>query len=404
MRTGIALILICVGSAPALAGLHYSREEFRELPAKWPGFLADHRSLRTIATPSGPLRDQYADAALKLEATSRNRELSADEAADLGAVYVRLGKSAQALGTLRTAARRHPDHFRLAANLGTAWQVAGDPTQAAAALEDAVRLAPQKWRACEQHHLTLVRLRSRGGTPSAPDDLFSGTPLTPLERLVVVQQLALWLPADGQLLWMLGELARETGDIRTAANILDGCVTEFGMTVPELRAHRRTYRLEVDAAEAKGHRPATPSITFKSSRALLRGVDPSRLPAIDPDGVNGLPWVAVGETELGPNGIPSYLRYVDQLDGRKVRITGFMAPVGGTTAGLTGFLLTENPIGCWFCESPGPTQVFSVELADGVTTELTRTVVKVTGTLRLNRTDPERFPLTLDGARVGPAD
>ena len=404
-RPILALVLLGCGAAPVAAGLHYSGEAFRELPAKWRGFLPDHRTLRTVAAPSGPLRDQYADAALKLEAAVRNRPLTADEAADLGALYVRLGKPAQAVDVLRAASRRHPDHFRLAANLGTAWQLAGDLAQSAAVQEDAVRLAPEKSKRFEEYHLALVRLRLREGkaVPDAPDALFaSHVPL--VERLAVAQQLALSLPSDGRLLWLLGELAHDAGDVRTAANVLDGCVTEFGMASAELRARRQKYRAEADAAEKAGHRTADGKVAFRSPRALLRGVDPDRLPAIDPDGVNGLPWVAVGETELGPNGIPTFLRYVDRLDGKRVSVTGFMAPVGTAATELTGFLLTENPVGCWFCESPGPTQVLNVELGDGVTADVSRNVVKVTGTLRLNRADPERFPVTIGGATVGPAD
>jgi hypothetical protein len=71
---------------------------------------------------------------------------------------------------------------------------------------------------------------------------------------------------------------------------------------------------------------------------------------------------------------------------------------------LTGFLFTEFPVGCWFCESPGPTQVLTVELADGVITQYTRAALKVTGTLRLNRSDPERFPFTITDAQIRQAD
>jgi hypothetical protein len=71
---------------------------------------------------------------------------------------------------------------------------------------------------------------------------------------------------------------------------------------------------------------------------------------------------------------------------------------------LTGFLLTEFAVGCWFCESPGPTQLVTVELEDGRTVDVTRTAVKVTGTLRLNRTEPERYPFTIADAVVGSVD
>jgi hypothetical protein len=75
------------------------------------------------------------------------------------------------------------------------------------------------------------------------------------------------------------------------------------------------------------------------------------------------------------------LPYVEQLDGKQVVLTGYPAPGG------SGFLLTEFPIGCWFCDSPGPTRVVAVDAVPPPG----RDAVKVTGTFRLNRTDPERY-------------
>jgi hypothetical protein len=408
MKLPPALLILCLSAAPAFASLHYSGESFRPLPARWSGFLPDQRALRGIANPNAaaPLRESYTAAAAKLEATARSRMLSADEAADLGALYVRLGQPQKALDVLRLAVRQHPRHFRLAANLGTAWQQVGDLEQAAAALEEAVRLAPEPWKTAERYHLKLVRSRHKEGRAAkkaaTPDDLFGAKP--PADAVAIVQQLALWLPADGRLLWLLGELAHAAGDDRTAANILDGCVTEFGMASAQLREHRRQYRAAADAAEKKGHRRDRGTIVFKSSRALVRGLDPSRLPAIKPDGVNPLPWAALAETEFGPKHRPEFLKYVEQLDGKRVSLTGYMTPAGNAASELTGFLFTEFPVGCWFCESPGPTQVLTVELADGVTTQYTRAALKVTGTLKLNRTDPERFPFTITDARIQQAD
>src|SRR4029079_17922485 len=89
----VALVL---ASGGAYAGLYFSNENFAELPAQWRGFLIDQRALRTLAvTPADgtatPLRKEYLDAAARLEKTAKERALTADEAADLGAVYVRLG-------------------------------------------------------------------------------------------------------------------------------------------------------------------------------------------------------------------------------------------------------------------------------------------------------------------------
>src|SRR5262249_15279939 len=161
------------------------------------------------------------------------------------------------LAVLRPAQRANPVHFRLAANLGTAWQASGDLTQAALALAVAVRLAPGKHLAAEQLHLKLVRLRARekAGTQSL-DDLFGvryvgpsgkyergtlaaeGSKKLPSTALAATQQLALWLPADGRLLWQLAELAGAHGDVAVSAAILDGCVTEFSLRHDELSAHR----------------------------------------------------------------------------------------------------------------------------------------------------------------------
>src|SRR5439155_23573863 len=145
------LVLTLLGLTPvARAGLYYSGEPIAELPSQWRGFLLDQRTLRNIAVkpsatvPPSPTRVQYEEAAAKLEKALRERKLTADEFADLGAVYIRLGETTKAIDLLRAAQRDHPQHFRLVSNLGTAWQLQGDLDQAAACLEQAVRLAPGK--------------------------------------------------------------------------------------------------------------------------------------------------------------------------------------------------------------------------------------------------------------------
>src|SRR5260221_3068354 len=254
--------------APVRAGLYYSGESIAELPAQWRGFLVDQRSLRALALkpapglPPSPLQAEYKAALAKLE---KKANPSADDRADLGALYVRLGQAAKAVEVLRPAQRQHPDHFRIAANLGTAWQLYGDLNQAAEGLRQAVHLAPPKLRAIEELHLKLVRVRKQeAGKPGALDNLFDvrfigekGTwqpggwaaaqrEKLPADALAQLQQLALVLPADGRLLWQLGEFANAFGDVRTAAAILDGCVTEFAMSQPELRERRQILRASAD--------------------------------------------------------------------------------------------------------------------------------------------------------------
>src|SRR5437773_966259 len=143
-------------ASPARAGLYYSGENVAELPAQWRGFLLDHRSLRALAAkpaanlPDTPLRREYRDALSRLE---KKADPDADELADLGALYVRTGLAGKAVELLRFAQRKHPTHFRIAANLGTAWQLQGDLEQAATALRQSLRFAPPKLRAIEELHL-----------------------------------------------------------------------------------------------------------------------------------------------------------------------------------------------------------------------------------------------------------
>jgi hypothetical protein len=392
--------LLLTGTANA--GLHYSGESFAELPSRWSGFLVDHRTLRAAGiekpkdAPQSPLRETYIAAAAKLKTQAK----TADELADLGALQIRLGQIESALDTLRKASRQHPEHFRIAANLGTAWQQAGDLEQAAAALEEAVRLAPANLKVFEEHHLKLVRLRLKEGKakPETIDDLFGGKP--PENAAAIVQFLALALPADGRLLWQLGELAAAHGDVRIAAAILDGCVTEFAMGAKTLREHRQRYRILAEEQLKKpAHELHKSSFAPKSARPLNRTFDVSTLPPIDATRANPLPWGVIGGTTVDAKAVPAFPEHLLKLDGKPVVLYGFIQPFGDAKE-FAGFLLLEYPVGCWFCESPDPAGLVSVELIAGTRTTLRRSLVKVTGVLTLNRDNPEDFLFRLTDAKL----
>jgi hypothetical protein len=219
-----------------------------------------------------------------------------------------------------------------------------------------------------------------------------------------VQQLALWLPADGRLLWQLGELANAHGDVRTAAAILEGCVTEFAMGSADLRSRRQIYRAAVEEMSKKPELDQH-KITFlgKSARPLIKAFDESTLPPVQANLPNALPWPVLGATTMDGKGRPTFLKYLEQIDGKTVTLTGFMQPLRDELA-PTGFLLLEYPVGCWFCETPEATGLVNVELKAGTGAEFRKGLVKVTGTLSLNRTDPETYLFTLTDARVGQAD
>lgn len=427
LLSSLAVIFALGCVLPLHAGVHYSGEKYAELPSQWRGFLLDQRKLRTIAvipstgTPASPLRKQYQAEAEKLTKLAGKRPLTADESADRGALLLRLGETARAIDVLRSAQREHPKHFALAANLGTAWQMQGDLAQATVYLEQAVRLAPAKLRSAEQAHLRVIRLRAREPRDAQTlDDLFGSSyaepgRLTEAERkrlpadaIAVVQQLALWLPADGRLLWQLGELAGANGDVATAAAILDGCVTEFGMRADTLRTHRRAYRSAV-AEQAKSgndtkkkHEGHPGLFKPRSLRPFVRKLDATPLPPIDPKGVNVLPWSVVTETTLDRQYRPTFPRYLCDLDGKKVKLQGYLQLLGDD-ADSDAFLLIEYPVGCWYCEQPETTAILSVELPEGKTFRYTRDAVTVSGRLKLNASDPENFLYIIVDAEIRPA-
>jgi thioredoxin-like negative regulator of GroEL len=438
-RAFLCCCLMLTVSVPARAGLYHSGEPIAELPSQWRGFLPDQRALRLLSArpapnaPAHPLRGAYRDAADALTKLAAQRPLTADEAADLGALHIRLGAVDAAVSLLRNARQQYPDHFRVAANLGTAWQMQGDLDQAAQVLREAVQLAPPRQRKAEELHLKLVTLRR--GQPRdalAIDDLFGTrfvgekgvyTPGTiadaeraklPGDAVAVVQQLALWLPGDGRLLWQLGELANAYGDVRTAAAILDGCVSELGMGDQELRRRRSILRTAADelakqAPAGRGgdaqnaHNVHAASLTFRSPRPLARRLDAALLPTVRPDGVNPLPWAVLNATTIDRQAHPTFHKHLRQIDGLKVSLTGFLQPIGDALDSDL-FLLIEFPVGCWFCEVPEPTGIVLIELPAGKTAALTRTQVKVTGRLVLNDSDPEHFLYTVRDAVIGQPD
>lgn len=414
-----ALFLLLLLASPLLA----QPVPFRPLPVEWRGFLSDLRTLRNAgnrAPGPNPLRDTLSDRVKALE--SKAKPLSPDDAADLGECLVRLVQPLKAVGVLRDARRADPKHYRIAAGLGVAWAAAGDWKQAANAFDDAVELAPAEWKAVDIAHRKLSVARSNDAKDAdGLDDLFgvtfvgeSGKPEAgkiaaaerkklPANAVAVVQHLLTRMPADARLLWQLAELANATGDVRTAANILDGCVGDFGLKSDDARARRAHYRAAADAlAKTEDHAAHKGTQAFKSARLFAKQTDEARLPKIDPTGVNPLPWSALGDTTVGPKFTPKFLKHVADLDGKTVELTGFMRPFAdGETA---EFILAEFPVGCWFCEQPGPFQVAVVELGDGKRTGYAPGAVVVVGKLELNRTEPERHLFAVVGARVRRAD
>ena len=407
------------------AGLYYADERIAELPSQWTGFLIDLRALRNMASPAASVgRARYQEAARVLEA--RRASLTATELADLGALYIRLGETTKALGLLREGERRYPADFRIAANLGTARQMVGDLSQAAAALERAVRLAPPALKPAESLQLKLVRLRQNDSPGKQMlDRLFGVTYETdtgeylpghlsaaarkaiPPEAIALVQQLALWLPADGRLLWQLAELAAAQGDIAIAAAIMDGCVNEFGLKDAELRRRRQLMREATDklptrpvgygmSADHEGH---ISSFRPKSKRPLTVKLDETTLPRIQPNGTTPLVWSILAETTLDRHFQPTFPPYLRDLNGHSVSLEGYLQPIGDDVE-LNSFLLIENPVGCWYCEMPAITGMVQVNMTPPQAAHFTRKAIRVTGKFHLNTTGAEDFLYTISNAQM----
>lgn len=435
MPRALFTILLAILASPtsARAGLYFSGEQYASLPAQWRGFLLDHRQLRNLsikprdASDTGPMRQHYLQEAERLQARVDKGQRNAEEWADLGALYVRLADTERAVEQLRMAQQAFPNHFAIAANLGTAWQQRGDLRQAEAALEHAVRLAPGKFLANEEAHLRLVRLRQRKSSTDL-DDLFGvrylgdkgdyepGTLAAderkklPTRAVAIAQQLALWLPADGRLLWQLAELANAHGDIRNAAAMMEGCVVQFGMTDPTLRKHRQIVRDRVDnlpkaklGMNEEHDNRHVGSITFRSRRPLISKLDLVPLPPIDAKGINPIPWELFGETVLEKPFKVSFPKYLRELDGKQIALNGFMYPLRDDPE-LTAFMFIEAPVGCWYCEMPENSGILFVELPPGQTTRIQRGLIRIVGRLQLNATDPEDFLYAVKDARVGSLD
>jgi hypothetical protein len=178
------------------------------------------------------------------------------------------------------------------------------------------------------------------------------------------------------------------------------------MTNPELRRHRLLVRDAADAlakASKADHTKHVSSLAFRSLRPLNTKLDTSALPPVSATGVNLLPWELLAETVVEKPFRPKFADYLRQLDGKQVSLTGFMYPLRDD-AEATAFMFVENPVGCWYCETPDSLGIVYVEMPAGKSTPLRRGLTRLVGRLTLNSTDPEDFLYAVRDAEVGSVD
>jgi hypothetical protein len=188
----------------------------------------------------------------------------------------------------------------------------------------------------------------------------------------------------------------------------DGCVSEFALGDADLRKHRQLFRAAAEALGDPGAGSAaktaheekhTAALGARSKRPFLSRLDQGDLPTIDAKGVNALPWSVIADTTVDRRFKATFAKYLKELDGKKVTLTGYMQPLGEDLE-LTSFMFIEYPVGCWYCEMPEVTGIMLVELPEGKSMTLSRGRIKVTGTLKLNDSDPENFLYSVRGAKV----
>ena len=57
---------------------------------------------------------------------------------------------------------------------------------------------------------------------------------------------------------------------------------------------------------------------------------------------------------------PTFPKYLHELDGKQVSLSGFMQPLNDELE-HSSFMLIEYPVGCWYCEMPEMTGIELVE-------------------------------------------
>ena len=393
-----SLALMAVLSPSAHAGFYLVCENANPFPIQWRGYLLDLRAIRMAAGKArSPLQDVYSNTISRIEKLASP---TADDLAELGGCYLRLGKSSEALGVLRKAARQHPDHFRIQAHLVLAHAALGELDRAVEIQTELLEQAPRQHRAIEELSLKFLKDRAkRAKTSEEMDALFDTGKGWPKEALAQLQQLCFCWPGDAFLLWQLAEATAGKGDSQTAARLMEGCVTDLAINSKPARERHKELQKEVDRLEkAEQHAKTTATVEFASVRLLPKKFDAGTLPKVSKERPNTLPWAALDDTTIGKKFSVGVIDFVKQLDGQPVSLSGFVQPI--RVDEFSEFIVTEYAVGCWFCDTPSLTQQVVVQLKDGTTTTNTRELVTIVGTWKLNTTDPEQPLFTILNAKV----
>lgn len=230
---------------------------------------------------------------------------------NLSAMMIGLGKFREAAELLEPQARGEGQrNFMVLSNLATAYELNGQPERVLDYLDFALSCWPEEspgiskdqlrfFKEVERYQQKLVKLRraearrQAAGVPFHPQsvDALFGEPDAPVQfvgesgqyeagtiaakekaklpkdAIAIVQQLALWLPNDSRLYWLLAELLNADGQIKEARTMMDECVgISRKFDPPQLKEHRHVL-LEWTPPQP----PAPPSLLPDTKKLYVVG-------------------------------------------------------------------------------------------------------------------------------------
>lgn len=95
--------------------------------------------------------------------------------------------------------------------------------------------------------------------------------------------------------------------------------------------------------------------------------------------------------------VPQFSKEVQKADNKQVIIKGYVIPLDVADG---KYALSANPFSsCFFCGGSGPESVMTLQFAERPPRYKTDDVVRFTGTLILNKDDPDQFTYILKNAR-----
>ncbi len=131
----------------------------------------------------------------------------------------------------------------------------------------------------------------------------------------------------------------------------------------------------------------TITITNKAGLSTALSITVNNNPTENTDPLEELPgvvsWKTLAKVTL-KNEVPSFHQEIDALNGKKVKVQGFMMPLEQTEK-QQHFLLSSNPPTCSFCLPAGSEGLIEVYAKDGI--ETTFDPIIISGTLNVLKND-----------------